>query len=82
MSSARRPSARKILAVNDGRGRFTDASERLTALAPQAGVRFVADDFDGDGDQDLMDGADAGLSAVLRKDGSGRFARATAMRLP
>ncbi|MEZ5963625.1 MAG: VCBS repeat-containing protein [Planctomycetota bacterium] len=62
------------LALGDGWGHFTDASERLAMLPQQAGLGFVAGDFDGDGAVDLLFRAQAASSVILRNDGQGRFA--------
>lgn len=66
------------LFLNDGRGRFTDASDRLPP-APQLTLDAKAHDFDGDGDLDLLRGGWGALQA-LRNDG-GRFVDVSATAL-
>ncbi len=68
------------LYLNDGRGVFVAASDRL------AGVRGVSNaiavgDLDGDGDPDLVIG-NAGQNEALINNGRGAFSVATAARLP
>jgi hypothetical protein len=53
---------------NDGSGRFTDRSNRLPGSV-KSGTALTANDFDGDGDEDLIIAAnDAGVR-LLRNDG-------------
>jgi hypothetical protein len=59
--------------LNDGAGRFTDASARLPVRSEANAV--AAGDLDADGDQDLILG-NAGPESVLLNDGSGRFTEA------
>ncbi|MCE2901575.1 MAG: FG-GAP repeat domain-containing protein [Gemmatimonas sp.] len=58
------------LYLNDGAGRFTDASSRIPVCSDANAV--VAGDLDGDGDPDLVLG-NAGPELVLLNDGTGRF---------
>ncbi len=69
------------LLLNDGTGRFTDASSSHMP-ADQLQSRFVmALDIDSDGDPDLLFG-NRRQSTVYLNDGLGRFADATAGRFP
>ncbi len=58
------------LYLNDGAGRFTDASASLAVRTEANAV--AAGDLDGDGDADLVLG-NAGPDVVLLNDGRGRF---------
>jgi hypothetical protein len=73
------------LYLNDGAGRFSDASDRLPPMQTSA-QRVCASDIDNDGDMDLFVGG-RGIpgqypkpprSYLLRNDGSGRFTDVTA----
>lgn len=68
------------LLLNDGAGRFTDATDRI---AQEAGTTLDARfaDLDGDGDLDLVRGDTAGVTVWIN-DGSGRFSDITAAALP
>jgi hypothetical protein len=68
----------KELYLNDGSGRFTDASDRIPVRGITNGAR--AADLDRDGDLDLVF-ANAGPDALLLNDGTGRFTHA-ADRMP
>ena len=72
---------RNALYVNDGRGSFTDASERLPDVARDSeDVEFT--DVDADGDLDLVVVSERdGANELYLNDGSGRFADASD-RLP
>ncbi len=77
------------LYLNDGRGRFTKAVDRLPNETA-SGSRVVAADLDGDGDVDLFVGGrlvpwQYGLPAqslLLINDGRGRFTNETVTRAP
>ena len=70
---------RKTLLINDGRGRFSDASDRLVQKGVSNGVEAL--DADGDGDTDLAF-ANAWADALLINDGEANFSDETAHRLP
>lgn len=65
--------------LNDGKGFFTDVSDRLTFHSKANAV--VACDFDRDGDIDLIFGNE-GQDIYLSNDGKGHFTDETALRLP
>lgn len=65
--------------LNDGRGNFTDVTERLPGRATSNTV--VAADLNGDGFPDLVV-ANAGPDFVWMNDGTGHFADESAARLP
>jgi hypothetical protein len=67
------------LYLNDGRGRFADASARLQIRVKANAV--VAFDADGDADQDLFFGGDK-VSHFLINNGRGRFSDESYARLP
>ncbi len=70
------------LYLNDGAGRFRDASAgRLPARALEA-LDLQAGDLDGDGDQDLVVLVSGGTCLALVNDGSGTFAERTALAPP
>jgi hypothetical protein len=69
----------KELYLNDGQGRFAEASDRLRADAVTNGA--IAVDLDGDGDRDLVF-ANAGPDQIWINDGEARFADESARRLP
>lgn len=82
------------LLLNDGNGRFADASDRLPAPPPllqdiTSDARFA--DIDGDGDADILLGNEnpfdpsptgGAQNRLLVNDGVGRFTDQTAQRLP
>jgi hypothetical protein len=70
---------KQTMYLNDGRGVFTDASDRIPGRTVANAV--VAGDLDGDGDPDLVFG-NAGTEAVLVNDGAGNFSDETASRMP
>ena len=67
--------ARDHFFVNDGRGRFDDATERagLTDLARGYGFAVRAADFDADGDNDLYVANDSDANYYYRNEGDGTF---------
>jgi hypothetical protein len=67
------------LYVNDGAGRFTDASARLAT--DDVSNALVVLDLDRDGSPDVLTG-NIGTDRVLLSDGRGRFRDATAERWP
>lgn len=65
--------------LNDGKGYFTDASERLALKTTSNAVCAV--DIDGDGDKDLVLG-NAGQDLLLQNDGKGNWKDVTATHFP
>jgi hypothetical protein len=65
------------LYLNDGTGRFGDASDRL--VPDDVSNALVVLDLDGDGSPDLLTG-NIGMDRALINDGSGRFRDETARR--
>jgi hypothetical protein len=65
--------------LNNGKGYFTDVSDRLPVEATSNAV--VAADLDGDGDLDLVLGNE-GQDVFLANDGKGNFRDETGQRLP
>jgi len=65
--------------INDGKGNFTDASEKLAWKTTSNAVCAV--DTDGDGDKDLVLG-NAGQDLLLQNDGKGNWKDVTATHLP
>ncbi len=73
------------LLVNDGRARFTDASDRLPASVTDYSRRFLSAEFcdvNNDGAPDLFLGGFNNPSELLLNDGKGRFARSASTVLP
>jgi len=70
--------------INDGTGKFTDASSTLPAI-PGSALHYgpVLCDIDGDGDRDLMieNTADNYEEQILINDGTGHFTDETAERM-
>jgi hypothetical protein len=83
------PALQDRLYVNDGRGGFRKAADRLPSEL-NSGSRVVAADYDRDGDSDLFVGGRVvprryGIdprSMLLENDGRGRFRDVTAQRAP
>jgi RHS repeat-associated protein len=67
--------------LNDGTGRFTDATATHLPALDAFGIKVLAGDIDSDGDADLVLAA-AGQDRILLNDGSGHFTDATADFLP
>jgi hypothetical protein len=65
------------LYLNDGKARFSDASERL--VPDDVSNALVVFDLDGDGSPDVLTG-NIGIDRALVNDGSGRFRDETATR--
>jgi hypothetical protein len=65
--------------INDGKGYFTDASDRLAWKTTSNAVCAV--DIDGDGDKDLVLG-NAGQDVLLQNDGKGRWKDITTTHFP
>lgn len=65
--------------LNDGQGRFTDASERIPVTGVSNAV--LVTDIDDDEDADILIGNN-GQNVVLINDGNGFFTDETAQRLP
>ncbi|MDP2275458.1 MAG: FG-GAP-like repeat-containing protein [Archangium sp.] len=70
-----------MVLVNDGRGHFRDASERLPGT-PLAATGITAGDLDRDGDIDLFFSMDAESNRLFLGDGRGAFQRAAGDALP
>ena len=62
--------------LNDGRGRFTDATESSGLRSGRYCAGVAAGDYDNDGDQDLFLANNEG-SQLFRNDGGGRFTDVT-----
>jgi hypothetical protein len=69
----------KMLLFGDGRGAFTDVTNRLDRRCVSNAV--VAGDIDRDDDADIIYGC-AGPDRVLINDGAGNFTDESAARLP
>lgn len=85
------PSLRNRLLLNDGSGRFSDASERLQLLVPMETREVHVSDFNRDGHQDIvffnitsnnMDWQKDPQTRILVNDRKGNFIDETEQRLP
>lgn len=65
--------ARDTLYLNDGKGRFTDATDALAGGEPQRGLGVVVSDFDQDGRADIYVANDGDPNLLWRNQGEGRF---------
>jgi hypothetical protein len=74
-------SGQKNLFVNDGTGRFTDATSTRLPVDNDFTAGISAGDVDMDGDLDLALG-NYGQERLYLNDGTGKFSDATATRLP
>lgn len=74
---------RQMLLVNDGRGRFSDATDKLAPALQQTGMvtDAVWTDVTGDGRADLVVVGDWMPVTVYKNEGGGRLARATTIGL-
>ena len=87
--SGEAPALQDRLYLNDGRGGFRKAVDRLP-VESASGSRVSAADYDGDGDLDLFVGGrvvphrygDTPRSMLLRNDGIGRFSDVTSTLAP
>lgn len=61
------------LALNDGAGNFTDASDQISGNIDNDDNLIACVDFDDDGDFDILIGALNARERVFRNDGSGNF---------
>jgi hypothetical protein len=74
------PGAQNRLYLNNGRGRFTDATANLPVILDDTSAFAIAD-FDRDGDNDVISVND-GPFFYLENDGTGEFTDDTANHLP
>jgi hypothetical protein len=72
--------AQNRLYLNDGTGRFTDATANLPAMLDQSSA-FAIGDFDGDGDQDVIT-VNNGPFVYLQNDGTGHFTDESLSHVP
>ena len=75
------------LLLNDGKGRFTDATATQLPVDADDCSAVALADLDGDGDRDALIGSSSGCSAASQErlylnDGAGTFTDVTATRLP
>lgn len=68
--------------LNDGAGRFTDATGGRLAYGSRSAASAVLRDMDGDGDLDLFVVNRLAPAALLHNDGRGSFSDVSASRLP
>jgi len=69
------------LYLNDGAGRFTDATAARMPVDGEITLSVVLGDVDGDGDPDIVLG-NTGQDRLYLNDGGGTFTDATAARMP
>lgn len=73
--------AQNKLLLNDGSGRFVDATATHLPAGLWNTLGLAVGDVDGDGDQDFVTG-DSWQNRLFLNDGTGRFADATFGRMP
>ncbi len=69
------------LLLNDGKGKFSDATKALLPSYPDSTYTVLLEDVDGDGDLDILFG-NTKQDRICLNDGKGRFTDATAAMFP